>query len=227
MLPFSSAKKLPIFFYGKVKFSKLKNAKIIINAPLIRGMVGFGQPYEMNKAYSGLSEINISGTIIFNGYCQFGKDYFLYVSKDAICEFGNMSSIASRGKIICSKSIELGDYARLGSECQIIDTNFHDMIDTKYGKLYSKYNPIKIGSYNFISNRVSIMKGSITPDYCTIASNTLCNKDFSNLGNNVLIGGVPAKLLKDNISRDWKGEENKLLKSLQLDKKFNLTVLVY
>ena len=58
------------------------------------------------------------------------------------------------------------------------------------------------------------MQKTSTPNYCTIASNTLCNKDYTALGENILIGGIPAKLLKENISRDWEGEKAGLNKYL-------------
>lgn len=204
--PFQDATKLPVFFYGKVKFQNI-SAKICIDAPLKRGMIGFGQPYEMNTLHKGIAELVIKGTIVFKGNVQFGKDYFIYVAEKGYCEFGNMSSLGSNGKIICIDKIILGDYARLGSECQIIDTNFHQMIDTNTNYKFKMNAPIVIGDYNYIGNRVSIMQETLSPNYCTIASNSLCNKDYSSLGNNILIGGIPAKLLKNNISRDWEVEK--------------------
>lgn len=204
--PFKVAKKMPVIFYGKVKFQNI-SGQININAPIQTGMIGFGKPYEMNTVSSGISEIMLAGKVIFNGHVQFGIDYFLYVAKEGFLQMGDMSSIASRGKIICTKEIVFGDYARLGSECQVIDTNFHEMIDTITKQKHSINAPIKIGNYNFISNRVTILSKTITPDYCTIASNSLCTKNYSSLGNNILIGGVPSKLIKGNISRNWVEEK--------------------
>ena len=207
--PFQTAKKLPVFFYGKVKFSSIAG-RIEINAPIRRGMIGFGQPYEMNTVHKGTAEINIAGTLIFKGHVQFGKDYFVFIKSNAYCELGHMSSLGTSGKLICTEKITLGNYARLGSECQVIDTNFHNMIDTQNHSLLKLTSPIQIGNYNFISNRVSVMKATKTPDYCTIASNSLCNKDYTSLGENILIGGVPVKFIKNNISRDWEGEKESL-----------------
>lgn len=213
--PFSIAKKLPVFFYGKVKFTSI-TGRIEIHAIPKKGMIGFGQSYEMNTIHRGSAEINIAGTLIFKGHIQFGKDFFLYLKPNAYCELGHMSSLGSNGKLICTEKIVLGNYARLGSECQIIDTNFHQMINTQTGDIYDMTSPIQIGNYNFVSNRVSIMKETITPDYCTIASNSLCNKDYSYLGTNVLIGGIPAKLLRENICRDWESEKQKMEKWLNV-----------
>jgi len=207
--PFETAKKLPVFFYGRVKFTSIKG-DIQIEGNVQKGMIGFGQPYELNSAHKGIAEIFILGKLTFKGRFQFGKDCFVFVGENAICELGNMASMASNGKIICTEKIVLGDYARFGSEAQIIDTNFHDLVDTQTGEKLQKSAPIFIGNYNFISNRVSIMKGTQTPNFCTIASNSLCTKDYKNLGENILIGGVPAKLIRSNISRDWAGEKQLL-----------------
>jgi hypothetical protein len=57
------------------------------------------------------------------------------------------------------------------------------------------------------------MPNTITPDHCVVASNSLCNKDYTSLGNYILIGGIPAKLLQDNYARDWEGEKEALLKN--------------
>ncbi|MCD0471659.1 transferase [Flavobacterium sp. JAS] len=207
--PFETAKKLPVFFYGKVRFTSI-TGEIQIDGNIKKGMIGFGQPYELNKAYKGIGEIFILGKLTFKGKFQFGKDCFVFVGENASCELGNMASMASNGKLICTEKIVLGDYARFGSESQIIDTNFHDLIDTQTGEKLQKSAPIFIGNYNFGSNRVSILKGTQIPDFCTIASNSLCTKDYTTLGENILIGGIPAKLIRNNISRDWQGEKQQL-----------------
>ncbi|MFD1603132.1 acyltransferase [Flavobacterium artemisiae] len=207
--PFETAKKLPVFFYGKVKLNNI-SGEIQLDGKIQKGMIGFGQPYEMNTVHRGTAEIILLGKLVFKGKFQFGKDYFLFVGENALCVLGNMASMATGAKLICTEKIVLGDYARFGSESQIIDTNFHDLIDTQTGEKFKKSAPIFVGSYNFASNRVSILKGTQTPDFCTIASNSLCTKDYKPLGENVLIGGVTAKLLRNNISRDWQGEKQQL-----------------
>lgn len=209
MFPFATAKKLPVFLYGRVKLQDI-SGQIEIQAPLETGMIGFAQPYELNSVHKGIAEIVLRGKIVFKGHMQFGKDYFIYVANDAYAEFGHMSSMASSGKIICTEKIILGNYARIGSESQIIDTNFHQMTDTVTGKKFPLSGSVVIGNYNYISNRVSLMQNTCTPNYCTIASNTLCNKDYNCLDENILIGGIPARLLKTNITRDWEAEKTML-----------------
>jgi len=211
--PFSVAKKLPVYFYGKVKFTSIEG-KVVIDSPIKKGMLGFGQPYELTTMSKGNAEIFILGTMVVKGHVQFGKDYFIHIGKDACLEMGHLSSIASNSKIICKNRIVFGSYTRIGSESQVIDTNFHQMFDTITKEYFPMTAPIVLGNYNFISNRVSIMRNTITPNNCTIASNTLCNKDYTEFGEYILIGGIPAKLLRENVSRDWESEKNRLEKYL-------------
>lgn len=216
MFPFNVALKLPVYFYGSVKFLSLKG-NVTINSEIKRGMIGFGQPYEMNTRSKGIAELYLRGQLIFNGHIQFGKDYFFYVKEGAKCEMGHLSSMGTNAKLICTNNIQFGVSSRLGSECQVIDTNFHQMIDVVTNEKFPISSPIKIGNYNFISNRVTILSKTVTSNYTTIASNSLCNRDYTEFGENVLIGGIPAKLLKTNITRDWDGENEKLLKHLMIN----------
>lgn len=207
--PFDVAKKLPVLFYGKVKFHNI-NGEVILQGPIKRGMIGFGHSFELFKAEQGVAEIYLEGTLVFTGNAHFGKDYLLYIGSKSYCEIGDMFAFGSRGKLLCYEKITFGDYVRVGYESQIIDSNFHPIIDLKTGIKKPLTLPIKIGDYNWVGNRSSIMQKTNTPNYCMIASNSLCNKDYSSLGNNILIGGVPAKLITEDISRDWDGEKELL-----------------
>lgn len=212
MFPFSIAKKLPVFFYGRVKFSSLKG-EVTIQAPIRSGMIGFGQKFEKMTQSKGVAEIFIDGTLNFKGHAHFGKDVFLSVDKDAFCQFGFMGCLGSDVKLICTNKIIIGDWTGIGYESQIIDTNSHPMKNTLTNNYYPMNGSIIIGNYNAISNRVSIMLGTKTADNTVIASNSLCNKDYTGLGNNVLIGGIPSKLIKNNFKRDWEIEKEHLMKS--------------
>lgn len=209
--PFAIARKLPVIFYGKVHFQSIKG-EIIINGPIKKGLIGFGQQFETSTISKGIAEIFLEGKIIFNGPMHMGKDVSLYIHKGASCEFGYMACLGSDVKLVCMDAIVLGDWAGIGYQSQLIDTNSHPMVNTETGDYYPMTGPIFIGNHNAVSNRVSIMPNTRTPDHCVIASNSLCNKDYTVLGNNILIGGVPAKLIKNNYARDWDSEKAALEK---------------
>jgi acetyltransferase-like isoleucine patch superfamily enzyme len=209
--PFATAKKLPFVFFGKVKFHDI-SGEIVINTPIESGLFGFGHHFEKHKTSKGVAEFNLSGKLTINGPMHMGKDVFFSVEKDALCEFGYMACLGSDVRFLCTNHITLGDWTGIGYQSQVIDTNSHPMKNSETGELYPISAPIHLGSHNAVSNRVSIMPNTTTPDYCVIASNSLCSKDYSLLGNNVLIGGVPAKLIKQNYTRDWEAEKPLLKK---------------
>ena len=213
--PFDVACKLPVLFYGSVRFRDI-SADIKIDAPIKRGMIGFGQRYEIITRSKRIAELNLQGNLIFKGHVQFGIDYFVYIANGATLTMGHMASLGNNGKIICYQNIAFGNFARIGFESQIMDSTFHQMIDTKSGQKLPMMAPIEIGNYNYLGHRISVMPNTKTPDYCTVASNSVCNKDYTPHGQNIMIGGIPAKLLKTEISRDWAGEQADLEKWLSV-----------
>ena len=54
MLPFKQAKALPVFFYGKVKFSDL-SGELQIKSTIKTGMIGFGQKFEITTLPKGVA----------------------------------------------------------------------------------------------------------------------------------------------------------------------------
>lgn len=210
VFPFKIAIMTPVVFYGKVSFNGI-SGEININAPIERGMIGFGQDFELPKKSKGISEFVLKGKLVFNGHTHIGKDVFFYIGENSYCEFGYMSCLGSNIKLICTNKIIIGDWTGIGFESQIIDTNSHPMKNSETNEYYPISNPIILGDHNAFSNRISIMPNTITPNYCVIASNSVCNKDYTSLGTNILIGGIPAKLIKNNYTRDWENEK-KILK---------------
>lgn len=212
MFRFSIAKQLPVMFYENVKFSTL-DGEIIINAPIRRGMIGIGQKFEKFSRSRGVAELVLSGKLIFNGHAHFGKDVSVFIGRRAVAEFGHMACLGSNVRYICTKNITLGNWAGIGYESQLSDSNYHPFKDLNSNETTPMTKSISIGNYNSFSNRVTILPGTKTPDHCIVASNSVCTTDYSNQGENILIGGVPAKLIRNNYIRDWASEKEALLKS--------------
>lgn len=61
------------------------------------------------------------------------------------------------------------------------------------------------------------MKGTYLPAYTIVASNSLVNKNYLEMGEHCLIGGVPAKYITD-------GVERLLLKDAEIDNLFGVDV---
>lgn len=204
-LKFSEAIKLPIFVYGKVSFFNL-GGTIEINAPLRTGMIEFGcmQGYFAGQK-GGASILLAKGTkLIFNGPCKFDLDYAIRITGNGVVNIGKCIGFGSETKIYCEEKISIGDYCRIPFGSTFMDTNYHYSIDTVEGIVHKKSAPIHIGSFNWIGNTSTIMKGTRTPDGAIIASKSFLNRDYIKLGNgeqNIVIAGSPAKIVRNNMSR--------------------------
>jgi len=201
MFAFKTAVKLPVFFYGRIRFNAL-NGQVLIKAPITRGMVRFGFNYELIRAAMGTSEMKIDGILIINGAFSTGIDYAVIIEKEGVLEIGASSYLGSRTKIIVTKRVSLGRYFRLSYESQILDSNFHYMLDVETNEIPRLDDEVIINDYCWIGNRTTILKSTKTPSYLTVASNSLLNKDYTRfIKEKSLIGGIPAKLIRTNVTR--------------------------
>jgi acetyltransferase-like isoleucine patch superfamily enzyme len=76
------------------------------------------------------------------------------------------------------------------------------IINTGLALINKGYAPIIIGENNWFAMRCVILKGTQTPNNCVIAGNSLLNKDYSSLSENIMLGGSPAKLKMGDVRRD-------------------------
>lgn len=202
MLPFKDAKKLPVVFYGKHQLSGLNGKVRIGNMPICFGIAEFGNNKELVKQRLGRCELRIDGILYINGKFQTGNDTVIIVAKGAELSIGDGSYFGAKTKVICTKKITLGKGFRFGFESIISDSNYHFTINLETNKVERFQKEINISDYCWVGNRSSIMKGTNTPKYLIIASNSILNKDYSKtIAEYSLIGGIPAKLIKNNILR--------------------------
>jgi acetyltransferase-like isoleucine patch superfamily enzyme len=207
MLPFRQAIKLPFDFYHKVRFESL-SGRVVLNVKNIqRGMIKIGgRGSEMFDRSATI--IDLKGVVYFNGLLEFGHGSLLRIEKNGVVTFGDNVRIGAMSKVFCSKEINFGKEIDFSWECQIFDTNFHYVRDLLTGVIDVMEKPVSIGSYNWFGNNVTVMKGTITPDYLIVASNSLCNKDYTNFSINTVLGGIPVKKIGSNKKRIFENLEN-------------------
>ncbi|BBD44461.1 Hypothetical protein PEIBARAKI_4454 [Petrimonas sp. IBARAKI] len=216
ILPFKQAIKLPIFIYGKIVFRSLKG-EININSAVYPGMIKIGKRDYYVETAVPKCIWTINGTINFNGPINFLQGSYILVSNNATLSFGSKEAIIGANiRIMCFEKIVIGNTCRISWDCQIMDTSFHYVENLLDGEIKPLTKPIVIGNNVWIGNRTTISKGAILPDYTIVASNSLVNKDFTSIGENCLIAGLPAKLKQQNIRRIFDNKEQK-----ELDKKHN------
>lgn len=136
------------------------------------------------------------GTIIFKGRAVLGQG--TRIGTGGILTFGENFQVTAETTIICDESITFGRDVLCSWQCQIMDTDFHQIIDN--GEIKSNTSPINIGDHVWIGSRVIINKGTEIPANSVIASGSVVAGKFTEP--DTLLAGVPATVKKKNIN--WK-----------------------
>lgn len=212
---FSDALKFPIVVFYGFKIKKF-SGEIKLNIPIKFGILSFGHPYEIFSRSNKSGEASILGTMEINGSTQFGVDTKLYINKGGHLTLGHINSFGSESQIICFNKIHFGNWVQCGSYCMFVDTNFHPLKNVATHQSITMSGSIEIGSFNYIGIRTTIRMGTKTAKHTLIASNSLLNKDYTSLGEQNLLGGIPAIKLKEGIIRDWETEMTDLENYLKL-----------
>lgn len=205
-MPFRQAVKLPFDVYGRIHVVSLKG-KIRINGQVRPGMIKFGT--QSNLFPKQETVLEILGDVVFSGSCSFGQGSSIHVGEKGLLTFGDMTSFGSRTLIYCDQRINIGNVVEMSWKCQIMDTDTHKIIDTLTNEVLTSVKPINIADKCWVGNNVLINKGTLTPSDCVISSNSLCNKDYTVSGNNIIIGGIPAKVISNNKRRVWESKYDK------------------
>lgn len=201
MLPFKQAIKLPFDFWGKIKFINLSGKVILDTDNIRRGMICIGLNHStLFPSYT--STINISGNIKFKGTVNIGRGIILEVNRGSNVYIGDNVGIGGLTKIISQDSITISSNISIGWECQILDSDFHFIRNIETKEIKKRKSKILIGNNSWIGNRASIIKRCILPNYTIVASNSICNKDYSKLNKQyITLAGIPAKVVSEGYER--------------------------
>lgn len=147
---------------------------------------------------------NGKGKLVFGFNVNFGvvNSPFFYNSytylearnKDAVICFGNNVHINNNFSAISEKQISIGNNVLVGYNCQITDSDFHDLNKSNRQQTDPSPAAVIVGNNVFIGNNVTILKGVAIGENTVVANGSVVTKSFPE---NVIVGGVPAKILKD------------------------------
>ncbi len=176
------------------------------NRPIIKtGMIeiGFGHVGVFDKRYSR-SILEINGCIHFegNGKYHFGHGCKICIGPKANLYIGTKFHNSAEMTLICMDEIHIGNHVLTSWNTLIMDTDFHETINTQSLETNLSHAPIIIGNKVWLGTRSVILKGSLIPNGCIVGANAVINKKFKT--EEVLIAGNPAMIKKTNITRNIK-----------------------
>ena len=167
------------------------------NARVLLGNPSMDFEYQCEKTH-----LNIAGGVLrLNGTLDVRRGCIIEIKGE--CSLGDDIVFGPRCRVRVHKALQMDDVVRVAHETQIFDSNFHYVENVNEPGFNPISKPIKIGSYVWVCNRSTVQAGTKLPDFTIVASNSLLNKDFSSLPPHSLIGGMPAKFIKEGISRVW------------------------
>lgn len=171
-----------------LKYKLLSNCKLVIGNPKINQPVQFVG----------------GGTILFGKNVNFGyfpSPYFynscIYIearNKETKIVFGDNMYINNNCVFMAEgEGIEIGSNTLIGTNCEIIDSDFHDLHPDRRTNGKAKTAKVVIGNNVFIGNNVKIMKGVTIGDNSVIANSSVVTK---NVAEDVIVGGYPVEIKK-------------------------------
>jgi acetyltransferase-like isoleucine patch superfamily enzyme len=200
VFPWSVALKLPVYFFGPVRFASLKgNVKLEMDV-VKRGMIQFGCDEENIISTKEPTRLSIDGELFFRGSSKFAYAIQLLVWDNGRIIIGDKSWMGSFTKLVAFRSIEIGNNFLASWECQIFDTDFHFIENINTGTIGDPNGTVALRDNVWLGSRVTILKNTLIPNYCIIATGSICNKDYSDsCPPGSVIGGIPAKFIKEGV----------------------------
>lgn len=161
------------------------NGRLSINKPWTKRNDKIGFLFSMSPN----SKLDVNGNFdIYSG----GK---IYINEGATLHLGS-GYINHNVNISVFDKIHIGDNCVISENVTIRDSDNHS-IKFQNGDTHNPTAPIFIGNHVWIGMNVTILKGVTIGDGAIIGANSLVCHDVPE---NTLVGGVPAKTIRSNIS---------------------------
>jgi acetyltransferase-like isoleucine patch superfamily enzyme len=161
--------------------------------------------FEINKPWYPKARVKYFSELLMEHGAQLTvhDDFTLYqgasivINRNAKVVLKGRSYLNTNSFIRCSEYIEVGRNTYISGNVTIRDSDVHSI---SFNGVYKKNtSSVIIGNHVWIGENSVILKGVTLSDGVVVASNSVVTKSFPT---NVLIGGNPAKVIKENI--EWK-----------------------
>ncbi len=172
--------------YNKADFEISKDAHIELN-----GKFTFNRSWTKKNSFPSLLFMADNSVLKVRGTFDIYSGATIYINKGAELILGS-GYINNNVNISCFESIEVGKNVVISEGVTMRDSDNHQVVGSK-NKITQ---PIKIGNRVWIGVNATILKGVTVGEGAIIAAGAVVTKDVPA---NTLAGGVPAKIIKENI----------------------------
>ena len=179
---FKDAIRLPILVSYNTILNKL-DGRIIMNQ-ITPGIVKIG--FTGSFGMGGGTYLDFRGNVTFKGKASFAKGTQIIVGKNANLNFGNNFRCNCNCIINAGKSVTFGDDNLLAWLVTVLDGDGHTIINTESYSITNVNKEIITGNHVWICPEVSLLKGSMLPNNCIIATKSVITKKINE--ENSLIG---------------------------------------
>lgn len=197
VFPLKTALKFPVICSYKTRIRNIHKNMVEIDAPIKTFMIKYGI-----EGVEGVSsdrkphiEIGKEGKIIFHGKANLSRGVSLRVG-NGVLSFGENFYSNCNLLVICSKSITFGNNVLFGWDINVRDCDGHPVYVGGIKK--ENVKPVVVQDNVWVGSYVDIMKGVSIPYGSIVAARSCVLKEFEE--ENILIGGYPAKKLKERVS---------------------------
>ncbi|TGX80313.1 acyltransferase [Palleniella muris] len=193
-LPLGQAIYLPIWITTNFRY-KLSRGQLVLSKPYRRSVfLGDCGSFGLQQFHGGLY-LAEGAKLILHGMTVLGEGTVLRCDKNSVIELGNNFYCNKNCFLRSSELIQFGAECSLGWNVQINTNDGHVIVHN--GTRSDCIGAVKFGNNVWLTSNVIVTKGVKVADGCIIAQGAVVTKSIED--NNVLVGGVPARVINQNV----------------------------
>lgn len=188
---------IPVLIHPSVKIGKMYRGAIGFNGVIKSSMLVFGFPGTAGQSNcQSLFSIERGGKLVVSEGVQMARGTRVVIGKQGMMQVGLHFWCNGDCFFNCTTNITLGDNNMYGWNISFNTTDGHHVYEN--GQHKPMEGDIVIGNHVWIASQCHISKNTYIADDCVVAQNSLVGKRFEQP--KCLIGGMPAKVIKDNFT---------------------------
>ena len=118
-------------------------------------------------------------------------------------KIGKNIFIGSHSQLACTEDgseIQIGDDCMIAPNTQVRTGDSHSIFDVETGERINRARSIMIANHCWLGDGVKVLKGVNLPENTIVSTSAVVTHSF--LEGNVIIGGIPAKVIKSEVNWD-------------------------